>query len=545
MENEHLEKRIDELEQRIAFLENQLAPQTPHKAKSGFMVHQQVSKSNATQTVKAPKQTKPTFWQQSDFWLNKVGVTLLLISIAYFFSYSIEQGWLTEVFRLYIGILSGFILIGLSYIVRDDRIHMPDLLKGAGLGIFYLTLYASYQWYAIVPQSIAVVLTIIITLTAFVLAWFHKREYVGIFAVVGGYISPILLSSEHPNIVGFTVFVSVIAVASSLTSINLNWKKMGLFTIFFGWGLMFFGQMNLFKDVETTLFQQLSTSALLLVFLLATGPIKLLKKQAGTWIEWDYLFVLTPLLFLAQIYRIFDLTHTITGLLGASIAAILFLSYLFTKEPNQRASFISSGALIGAASFSLYFDNDVSFVFPAIFGAISLLIHSQKKELFIVVDWLLMMIGLLGSAYVLQNSYATITPFLSFESFLFLCMFVMLGITLSQFKNAVYTNIAGLFAHYVFMYWISVEFESLDLALLFTTSVWVFYAVYLLIYSVRNHKDNLKKLAITTLAFIILKIFLYDLNNLDFFWRFILLAGVGGFLMVISYAYKKLVKETE
>jgi hypothetical protein len=46
--------------------------------------------------------------RQADFWLNKIGVGLLLFGVAYFFKYSLEQGWFSHALQVLLDFSFGF-----------------------------------------------------------------------------------------------------------------------------------------------------------------------------------------------------------------------------------------------------------------------------------------------------------------------------------------------------------------------------------------------------------------------------------------------------
>jgi uncharacterized membrane protein len=144
--------------------------------------------------------------------------------------------------------------------------------------------------------------------------------------------------------------------------------------------------------------------------------------------------------------------------------------------------------------------------------------------------------------WVFQDDYAPVRPFFHWEALLVLSMFTATGFALRVMPFGFLNRTLGLVVHSAAMTWIFAEFQQLKLALLFTTSFWVIYSVSMLIFGVRQKSLFMKRLGFGTLGFIILKLLLFDLENLDVFWRFVLLAGVGVFLMGISYGYKKLTK---
>ena len=49
----------------------------------------------------------PTGMSTSEYWLNKIGIGLVLFGVAFLFKFSVDQGWLTPLVRLGFGVALG------------------------------------------------------------------------------------------------------------------------------------------------------------------------------------------------------------------------------------------------------------------------------------------------------------------------------------------------------------------------------------------------------------------------------------------------------
>lgn len=540
MESNEYEKRLAELEERVLQLEREVLRK---RASFSYLSHKKPERELEREILEGEEtEQNPPFWQQSDFWLNKVGVSLLIVSMAYFFVYSVEQGWLGILTRLLIGIITGISLIGLSYLVRDDRIRMPDLLKGAGFGVLYLTTYAADQWFLLLPDWLASAAMISITIFAFGLTWLHKREYIGLFAALGGYVSPFLLSSENPNVLGLLALLVMISVTASLLSLLYQWRILGVFSMILGWITTLIGYINLYTYAEFSISEQMLIAVFFALMVFSTGPARLLRwKATENWLEWDYAFLLTPCIYLFLLKDIFAFQDTTTGIAGFILALLLIAGvYSVPKNRNANAVFMSSMLFVGSVAFYFLVESNLFTVFPVLLASFSALVIRDKKDSYHFLDWLYLLLGLAVSIWIFQERYTPIRPFLHWEALLVLSMFTATGFALRIMPFDLLNRTVGLVAHSAVMTWIWAEFHVVTLALLFTTSLWVLYSVGMLIWGVRQKSLFMKRLGFGTLGFIILKLLIVDLENLDVFWRFVLLAGVGAFLMGVSYVYKKL-----
>ena len=85
--------------------------------------------------------------------LNRVGALALILGVGFFLKYAFDNDWLNELARVLMGGAAGLLLIGGGY-----RFHLRNLavfsqgLTGAGVAILYLSIYAAYDFYDLIPH---------------------------------------------------------------------------------------------------------------------------------------------------------------------------------------------------------------------------------------------------------------------------------------------------------------------------------------------------------------------------------------------------------
>lgn len=538
--SERLENRILDLESRIEKLEREIYLKTTRTVFDKTRVVSTIAET----LDEIPEDEQPEFWKQSDFWLNKVGVVLLLISMAYFFSYSIEQDWLNAFTRVIIGVLSGFGLFFLSYWVKqeNDRVHMAELLKGATFGIFYLSIYASYAWYDLIGQHFAAILTMVVTITAFSFALVSNKELIAIFAIIGAYISPFILSSEEPNLIAYLTFISIVTASSALLALYKVWRNLGSIALYFGWMLAIGGTVAIYDPYNFGIVSKIGLALCFLMLFISTGPIHFLRYEPTKfWYEWDFIFLLTPLSLVKIFALIFEFSDFWTGVLSISIGGLLVLWAKFKPINEQhKAVMTSSGVLLLALGSFYLFESSFYLSITVMSGVLSAYISREKSDLYKFIDFVIIAGGLLASCYYLIDSYVPIRPFLNIDSVLFLAMIGTLIWYISYLEDETGKNTIQFLTHILILAWISAETDLFTLSTVICTILWILYVVGILIYSVRKNEKFARLIAILSLVFILAKLFLVDMDGLDLFWRFVLLASVGGFLMLVSYVYKRL-----
>jgi len=145
--------------------------------------------------------------------LNRIGALALVIGIAFFLKYAFDRDWISEWMRVAIGGLSGVALLvgGMRFHRRGLAVFAQGLI-GAGIAVLYLSVYASFNFYHIVPQVPAFFLMSAVTAVAF----FQGRRYdslaVALLGWIGGFITPLLLSTGTVNPTGLFTYLALLDV---------------------------------------------------------------------------------------------------------------------------------------------------------------------------------------------------------------------------------------------------------------------------------------------------------------------------------------------
>ena len=83
--------------------------------------------------------------RSGEWWLNKVGIGLLLFGVAFLFLFSIERGWISPPMRVGFGLGIGAALLTIGLRVYEDRRAFSQVLLGGGVGMLYITGFAAVQ----------------------------------------------------------------------------------------------------------------------------------------------------------------------------------------------------------------------------------------------------------------------------------------------------------------------------------------------------------------------------------------------------------------
>ena len=83
--------------------------------------------------------------------LNRIGALALILAVGFFLKYAFDKDWITEIARVGIGALAGLVCLVLAERTtrRGFQVFAQGLV-GAGIAILYVTVYASFNFYALV-----------------------------------------------------------------------------------------------------------------------------------------------------------------------------------------------------------------------------------------------------------------------------------------------------------------------------------------------------------------------------------------------------------
>ena len=126
-------------------------------------------------------------------WLGFVAVLCFVLAAGFIIKLSIESGWLTPARQIGVALLlgSGLIATGLR-LLKTDR-EYASLLPGAGIIIFYVSIFAAHSYYALIPFETALVATSAISGICIYLYTRIRHDVYPITAALGAYVSPFVL----------------------------------------------------------------------------------------------------------------------------------------------------------------------------------------------------------------------------------------------------------------------------------------------------------------------------------------------------------------
>ena len=172
-------------------------------------------------------------------WLLRVGVVVLVTGIGFFLKYSIENEMVGPIGRVGLSIVAGLAMLVVGLRLLGKRYHLLGQgLMGAGLATLYFSIYAAANFYQLISLLTAFGLMAAITVSAGVLAISLDSILVAILGIIGGYGTPVMLSTGEANFIGLFSYMLILGIGVLGIALRKNWHLLNYLSFIFTYGLV-------------------------------------------------------------------------------------------------------------------------------------------------------------------------------------------------------------------------------------------------------------------------------------------------------------------
>jgi uncharacterized membrane protein len=162
-------------------------------------------------------------------WMNRIGVLTLIIGVAFVFKYAIDNQYIGETGRVILGVLAGLVTLAAGDVLwrREQKVFAQGVC-GLGVSILYLSFYATFGFYHLLPQAAAFVLMVMVTAMAGALALRYDAAAIAALGMLGGYATPLLLSTHHDAPWTFFSYLFLIDLGGVAVARVRRWRSLTL-----------------------------------------------------------------------------------------------------------------------------------------------------------------------------------------------------------------------------------------------------------------------------------------------------------------------------
>jgi uncharacterized membrane protein len=169
----------------------------------------------------------------------KVGVVLSLFGVAFLVKWGIDRRLLVLPieFRLMGVALFGIGLLVLGWRLREKNRTYALSVQGGGIGVLFVTIYASYQLYDLLPPALAFGLLVAVAAAAMTLAVLQDSRALAVLGIVGGFMAPVLASSGSNDHVALFTYYAVLDLAILGIAWFKAWRLLNVLGFLFTFGI--------------------------------------------------------------------------------------------------------------------------------------------------------------------------------------------------------------------------------------------------------------------------------------------------------------------
>lgn len=153
----------------------------------------------------------------------KAGVVLSLFGVGFLVKEGIAREWLVLSIEARLAAVAffGIALLALGWRLRESRRSYALPVQGGGVAVLYLTTYAAFAVYSLLPATAAFALLTAITVGAGSLAVLQDSRALAVLGIVGGFMAPLLAANPGGNHVALFSYYTIL----NLAILGIAWFK--------------------------------------------------------------------------------------------------------------------------------------------------------------------------------------------------------------------------------------------------------------------------------------------------------------------------------
>ncbi len=548
------DSRLDDIEERLARLEriveaNARLERVPPAVPQPSVVHAAPPTPPVAQeeaAIPAPRSIDATESFFGGRVLLAIGAFVLLLGVGFFIKYAFDNNWIGPMGRVAMGLIAGIAFVSAGEFFRraEQRVY-AGALTGLGGGILYLSLWAAGNGFHLVPISASFIAMIVVTVALLILAIAHDSEVTAAFALLGGFITPLLNITASPQPLQLFIYIAILDATLAFLPINRRWPRIQgtafIFTQLY--------VLNVFSSpppLPTLTFVSFTT---LYLALFTWQPFqKTIRAIALDAYEAALLAVSAGAYYLALHSELYE-AHRYWLTAAVVVLSALYVGFArLAKDPMGRSVFAAVGLALVTGGVAITFSGYVVAVLWAVEGGLLGWIGIRERQAVVQIFGVVALA--LGVLHVLAFPPKG-GPLFANERFLTFAVFSVAFFVVSQAVThrkeiasrayIVYEPIGHVFAllalSYELYHWTHMNELSLTL-------LWLLYAVVLFAIGLLRRSSFVRWEAFALLSIAIFKAFAVDMNELNPGVRIISFLALGSVMLVISYAYQRYIKRT-
>lgn len=538
-EADELKKQLASLERRVFEIERELDIQTEYRVEESTA---QMPLANELASSQEKVKEQSNIEENLGFqWFSRIGILALVIGVGFFLKYAFDNDLISYLWRVIIGVGSGLaMIVGGEILSKKEKYQVwAKRVVAGGFAITYFSVYSAYHFDSY-REAIGISLSLDLILLSIVVAggiFLGLRDDSKTFAGAAfslGFVTA-YLSNDIENLT--LIYGLLLTISLVVVSIYKQWSFLGIGGLIATYGLFFTWA------VGYSVPEFLPSSIFLLSYYLAYTVQSLMNRENERLAVW--MSVLNSLVYFGFYYFIVEYYYgDFTGLFTWIMAVVSFVLYLVAKKmQHENLRF----AYLGLAIFF-----------------VTVAIPIELKEQWITIAWALeaLILGIVGinldvkllrmGSYVVMllaagkgffidsielSSWSRMTAMLSSAAVAYALGIYLekraqsLDLSTSERPANIYYDFS---ATALLAMLIVQEFEDF-----WISAAWAVLALLVTGAGFSLKAKGLRLVGIILFALTILKVFLYDSQELSTLYRTVSFIVLGVILLLVSFGYNK------
>jgi uncharacterized membrane protein len=285
----------------------------------------------------------------------KAGVGILFLGLAFLAKYATEHVHVPIELRL-AGIAAvAIVLLVLGWRLRGRRPGYAQALQGGAVAVLYLTVFVAFKFYGVLAVVPVFALMVLIAALAAALAVLQEARGLAVIGVLGGFATPLLVSTGSGNQVALFSYYLVLNLGIVVVAWFRTWRVLNVigflwtFVVGTAWGVMRYSPDD-----------YASSQGFLITFFLIFVAVLLLPARRGTaaegrgakWVNGSLLFGLPTAAFALQYGLVKDTAYGV-ALSALVLAAFYVLLAMWMRRRPALALTFEASLAIGTVFLTL------------------------------------------------------------------------------------------------------------------------------------------------------------------------------------------------
>lgn len=357
-----IEEQLKQIQNRLTRLEEKAASSLPSASPTPSLappparpnpVSQSVAKSGAQLPRYSPPvgQAKPKDHSATNSTsstgsvLGIVGVVCFILAAAFLVKMAIASGWLTPFRQWGLVGLFGIALSALGLSLRNKDNEYAGHAAGAGAAVLYFAAYSGHLIFGIYPPEVSIVIACVISMGCLGLFRVFSHDLFAIVAVVGTYLSPLILGYRHESMQLVSAYFVIWSLVFSYMSSTLKSRATSLTASYIGIGI--FALINFLDFMPGHLSWIVAVQCLqFIIFVGGVIRYSIVFEEPMTETEANSYLPVLLFFYGTQYYFLSRWLPDLAPWCSLGFAGVLLAGYYFAKKALPEEKTLSSGGMV-------------------------------------------------------------------------------------------------------------------------------------------------------------------------------------------------------